>query len=236
MFYFFDKCAIIYGYCCGMNAKLTKVIIADDHGIVRRGVINIIRENWGTINILQAETFEQTLAHLQKPADLLILDINMPGGNNIAMVKIIKSIQAKTKILMFSSYHENIFALRYLQAGANGYLSKNSDELEIVKAIHAVMEGRKYLSQEMKDSLLDIFSINGEEQINPLALLSNRELEVGIHLAQGTGVLEISKLMNLQIGTVSTYKARTFEKIGVKNIVALAEKFKLYASFSNTVS
>jgi two-component system invasion response regulator UvrY len=219
-----------------MNAKLTKIIIADDHGIVRRGIINIIRENWGTVNILQAETFEQTLMHLRKPADLLILDINMPGGNNVAMINIIKNMQERMKILIFSSYHENIFALRYLQAGANGYLSKHSDELEIIKAIQAVLEGRKYISEEMKAGLPDVISVNGEEETNPLTLLSNRELEVGIHLAQGTGVLEISRLMNLQMGTVSTYKARTFEKLGVKNIVALADKFKLYASFSSIVS
>lgn len=219
-----------------MTTKLTKIIIADDHGIVRRGIINIILENWGSVNILQAETFEQVLFHLQKPADLLILDINMPGGNKVEMLDVVKSFQRKIKILMFSSYHERIFALRYIQAGADGYLNKNSDELEIVKAIHTVMEGRKYVSQVMKDSLLDMFATDHEQGANPLNLLSNRELEVGLHLSQGVGVLEISKIMNLQMGTISTYKVRTFEKLGVKSIVELAEKFKLYSSLSNTLS
>lgn len=219
-----------------MATKLTKIIIADDHGIVRRGIINIILENWGSVNILQAETFEQVLFHLQKPADLLILDINMPGGNKVEMLDVVKSFQRKIKILMFSSYHERIFALRYIQAGADGYLNKNSDELEIIKAIHTVMEGRKYVSQVMKDSLLDMFATDHEQGANPLNLLSNRELEVGLHLSQGVGVLEISKIMNLQMGTISTYKVRTFEKLGVKSIVELAEKFKLYSSLSNTIS
>lgn len=219
-----------------MTTKLTKIIIADDHGIVRRGIINIILENWGSVNILQAETFEQVLFHLQKPADLLILDINMPGGNKVEMLDVVKSFQPKIKILMFSSYHERIFALRYIQAGADGYLNKNSDELEIVKAIQTVMEGRKYVSQVMKDSLLDMFATDHEQRTNPLNLLSNRELEVGLHLSQGVGVLEISKIMNLQMGTISTYKVRTFEKLGVKSIVELAEKFKLYSSLSNTIS
>lgn len=198
--------------------------------------MNIILENWGTIDVLQAETFAQVLVHLQKPADLLILDINMPGGNKVEMLDVVKSFQPKIKILMFSSYHEQIFAMRYIQAGANGYLNKNSDEKEIVKAIQTVMEGRKYVSQTMKDSLLDLFATDNEQGSNPLNLLSNRELEVGIHLAQGVGVLEISKLMNLQMGTISTYKMRTFEKLGVKSIVELAEKFKLYSSLSDTLS
>src|SRR5688500_16916013 len=107
-----------------MITKLTTIIIADDHGIVRRGIINIILENWGNVNILQAETFEQVLFHLQKPADLLILDINMPGGNKIEMLDVVKSFQRRIKILMFYSYHEKIFALRYIQAGAAGYLNK----------------------------------------------------------------------------------------------------------------
>ncbi len=218
-----------------MNAKLTNAIIADDHGIVRRGVINIIRENWAAVNVLQAETFEQALFHLQKPVDLLILDINMPGGNKIAMLDIVKSMQPKIKILMFSSYDEKIFAMRYIQAGANGYVNKNSDEQDIIKAIQTVMEGRKYVSQEMKESLLETFS-NNEPGDNPLSLLSNRELEVALHLAQGLGVLEISKIMNLQMGTISTYKVRTFEKLGVKSTIELAEKFKLYSSFSNSVA
>lgn len=219
-----------------MTARPTKMIIADDHSIVRRGIMNIILENWGTIDVLQAETFAQVLVHLQKPADLLILDINMPGGNKVEMLDVVKSFQPKIKILMFSSYHEQIFAMRYIQAGANGYLNKNSDEKEIVKAIQTVMEGRKYVSQTMKDSLLDLFATDNEQGSNPLNLLSNRELEVGIHLAQGVGVLEISKLMNLQMGTISTYKMRTFEKLGVKSIVELAEKFKLYSSLSDTLS
>jgi DNA-binding NarL/FixJ family response regulator len=219
-----------------MASKLTKVIVADDHGIVRRGIINIIRENWGAINILQAETFEQALFHLHKPADLLILDINMPGGNKVGMLEIVKKLQHTIKILMFSSYDEQMFALRYIQAGANGYLNKNSDELDIVKAIQTVMDGRKYVSQEMKDSLLDLHFNNNEHGLNPLSVLSNRELEVALHLSKGMGVLEISKMMDLRMGTISTFKARTFEKLGVKSIVELAEKFKLYSSFSNSIS
>lgn len=94
-------------------------------------------------------------------------------------------------------------------------MNKNSDELEIIKAIQTVMEGRKYISQVMRDSLLDMFATDNQQETNPLSLLSNRELEVGLHLSQGVGVLEISKIMNLQMGTVSTYKIRTFEKLGV---------------------
>lgn len=214
-----------------MLPKLNKVIIADDHGIVRRGITNIIRENWGAVDVLQAETFEEALLYLQKPVDLLILDINMPGGNKVTMLDMVKNMQPTAKILMFSSYDEKIFARRYMQAGANGYLNKNSDEPDIIIAIQTVMEGRKYLSEQMKDNMLDSVLGNHEQSINPLGLLSDREMEVALYLSQGKGVLKIAMIMNLKMGTVSTYKVRTFEKLGVKSTVELAEKLKLYAAF-----
>jgi two-component system invasion response regulator UvrY len=212
-----------------MKTKLTNIIVADDHGIVRRGLVDIIQENWGLVNIQQASTFEQALFYLQGQMDLLILGINMPGGNSISMPNIVKSVQPNIKVLMFSSYDEKVFAPRYLKAGANGYLHKKADEREIINAIRTVMGGNKYISQQMKDCLVDLFFGNQDQVLNPLMLLSDREMEVGLHLAQGKGVLEISSLLKLKMGTISTYKARTFEKLGIKNTVELAEKFKLYA-------
>ncbi|MFC7526895.1 response regulator [Parapedobacter sp. GCM10030251] len=214
-----------------MTPKLNRVIIADDHGIVRRGISNIIRENWSAVDVLEARTLEEALHCLQKPVDLLILDINLPGGNNVAMLDMVKRMQHTTKILIFSSYDEKIFAPRYIQAGANGYLNKISEEPDIIMAIKTVMEGRKYVSEQMKDGLLDTFLGNNEKNQDPMDLLSEREMEVVLYLSQGKGVLEISMIMNLKMGTVSTYKVRAFEKLGVNNIVELAEKLKLYATY-----
>ncbi|MFC3197080.1 response regulator [Parapedobacter deserti] len=213
-----------------MKPKLSSVIIADDHGIVRRGVANIIQENWGAVDVYEAKTFEETLHYLRNPVDLLILDIKMPGGNNVAMLDMVKSRQPTTKILMFSSYDERIFAPRYMQAGADGYLNKISDDSDIISAIQTVIEGRKYVSERMKDGLLDSFFGNGEQSVNPLGLLSDREMEVALQLSQGKGVLEIALMMNLKMGTVSTYKVRTFEKLGVNNTMELVDKLKLYAA------
>ncbi|MFC7525541.1 response regulator [Parapedobacter sp. GCM10030251] len=215
-----------------MMSKLNTVIIADNYGIMRRGLIDIIRENWGHVNILEAKTFDQALLYLKKPVDLLILDINMPGCNRVTMLDMLK-IQSTTKIkiLMFSSDDGKIFALRYMQAGANGYLNKNSDEPEVILAIQTVMDGRRYVCKQMKDYMLNSFLANREQSTNPLYLLSAREMEVAHHLSQGKGVLEISVMLNLKMGTISTYKVRTFEKLGVRSTVELAEKLKLYAVF-----
>jgi two-component system invasion response regulator UvrY len=216
-----------------VTTNLTKVIIADAHGIIRRGVINIIKEKWTGVNVLQADTFEQALSYLQMQADLLILDIDIPGGNSLSMLDLLRTTKPKIKILIFSFYDEKIFAMRYIQAGANGYLNKNSHEQDLIKAIQTLMQGKRYISQELNDNLLDMFA-NNEKGKDPLLLLSNRELEVALYLAQGMRVLEISKKMNLQMGTISTYKIRTFEKLGVKSIVELVEKFKLYSLLSKS--
>jgi two-component system invasion response regulator UvrY len=216
-----------------VKSKLTKVIIADAHGIMRRGVTNIIKEKWVEVTVLQAETFEQALFHLEMQADLLILDIDIPGGNGLSTLDLLRITKPKIKILIFSFYDEKIFAMRYIQAGANGYLNKNSHEQDLIKAIQTVMQGKRYISQELNDNLLDMLA-NNEQGKDPLRLLSKRELEVALHLAQGMRVLEISKKLNLQMGTVSTYKIRTFEKLGVKSIVELAEKFKLHSLLSKS--
>lgn len=205
-----------------------KIIIADDHGVVRRGIANIINENWERTSFSFADSFDQAVVKLNESADLLILDINMPGGNKFTMVDEARRLQPNIKILIFSSYNESIYAGRYLQAGANGYLQKNSEEPEIVNAIGTVLAGKKYVSNQLKDSLVDAFEESYFHNKNPINSLSNRELEIGMLLVSGSGVLEISNKLNIQMGTVSTYKGRIFDKLRVKSVVELVGKFQLY--------
>ena len=152
--------------------------------------------------------------------------MNLPGGNNLKVIDQIKVAQPNAKILVFSSLNENIYAVPYLKAGASGYLTKNAEESEIVTAITTILAGSRYSSRNVKENMFN--SILGNDSNNPFTKLSGRELEVAELLTKGVGVLEISNKLNLQMGTVSTYKLRLFQKLKIKSIIELAEKMSIY--------
>ncbi|WP_443939332.1 response regulator [Pedobacter sp. MW01-1-1] len=209
------------------NTGITfKVLIADDHEIVRRGLKSLISDFWSGVEFLYASTFDAALTELEKAPNLVIVDVNLPGGNNLKVIDQIKSVQANAKILVFSSLNENIYAVPYLKAGASGYLTKNAEESEIVTAITTILAGSRYSSKNVKENMFN--SILGNDADNPFTKLSGRELEVAELLTKGVGVLEISNQLNLQMGTVSTYKLRLFQKLKIKSIIELAEKMSIY--------
>lgn len=210
---------------------MKKILIADDHSIVRLGASVIISDMMKNAVISQAETYEEVYSFLKKEHfDLLLLDINMPGGNNIHVIKDLLKIQDDLKILVFSSYDEHLYALRYIEAGACGYLNKNTAMSELNNAILSIQERGKYMSDLVKDLYVQSLLTNKSksEKGNPLHKLSNREMDVAKHLIDGLGILEVSNLLNLSSSTVSTYKSRIFEKLNVNNIPELIELFKLH--------
>lgn len=210
---------------------MKKILIADDHSIVRLGASFIIKELIPDATILQAETYDEVYAELKKDAvDLLLLDINMPGGNNIKMVKEILEIQPQVKILIFSSYEENLYALRYISAGASGYLHKNTAMSELKNAIQSITTRGRYMSETVKELYIQKLttsksSFDGKDQLRKL---SNREMDVAKHLIKGLGILDVANMMELSSSTVSTYKSRIFEKLNVSNLPELIELFKLH--------
>lgn len=205
------------------------VLIADDHTIVRLGVLLIVKSMFLNAQVVEAETLDQAITQLEsRPFDLLILDINIPGGNNLQMIDAIRLRQPGIKILMFSGYEEQLFALNYIQAGADGYLVKYSSEEEIKTALRMVMNNEKYISAAVKDQLLARLHQPRPVTENPLNSLSAREREVLNLLMKGSSIAKIADTLHLQVTTVSTYKTRIFEKMGADNIVALIEKVKLY--------
>jgi len=210
---------------------MTGILITDDHDIVRLGTSIVIKETIPDAVIHQAIDFKETLKLLhEKKFDMLLLDINMPGGNNIKMVQEVLKIQPDLKILVFSSYEENIYALRYLQAGASGYVHKNSSKEELKNAIKSVLKKGRYMSPEVSNLYLDRLTEGKSSQLNanPLNRLSNREMDVAKLLINGLSIAEVSKEMNLKSSTISTYKTRIFEKLQVDNLRDLIEKFRLY--------
>jgi DNA-binding NarL/FixJ family response regulator len=209
-----------------MNTTSKHILIADDHGVVRYGMMLFIKDLMPWAQVSQVGTFNEAIGHVNKSqVDLVILDINLPGGNNIKMVDSLKAVQPDIKVIIFSSYDEKIYAERYLRAGAKGYLNKETSNKEIKKAIQSVLSGGVYMSNTVKDLMLNRL-LNIEVGQNPLSVLSNREIEVAQLLVIGKGVTEIFTALNLQLSTVSTYKNRIFEKLDVSNVVQLIEKFK----------
>jgi DNA-binding NarL/FixJ family response regulator len=209
-----------------MNTNSKHILIADDHGVVRYGMMLFIKDLMPWAQVSQVGTFNEAIGHVNKSqVDLVILDINLPGGNNIKMVDSLKAVQPDIKVIIFSSYDEKVYAERYLRAGAKGYLNKETSNKEIKKAIQSVLSGGVYMSNTVKDLMLNRL-LNIEVGQNPLSVLSNREIEVAQLLVIGQGVTEISTALNLQLSTVSTYKNRIFEKLDVSNVVQLIEKFK----------
>ncbi|MBN9381719.1 MAG: response regulator transcription factor [Chitinophagaceae bacterium] len=209
---------------------MINILIADDHTVVRYGMTRIIQEILPEAITAEAENFSELLTVLDSRAfDLLVLDINMPGGNNLQMIDVIRLRQPQVRILIFSGYDEQIYALRCLQAGANGYLMKQSPGEDIRRALVTVLKKEKYSSLAVKQQLLDNMIEKRATQDNPLKTLTTREMEVLHKMVRGFTTANIAAHLNLQVSTVSTYKSRIFEKMGVTNIVELVEKWHLYS-------
>ena len=214
------------------SSNCYQFLVADDHSLLRQGVSLIIKELFLNATVFQAGNFKDTLRILRENiVDLLILDVNFPDGNSLKILTEIKIIQPDIKILMFSGFDENIYAMRYLNAGASGYLNKESSEEEMKKAINAMMLSGKYITSNVKERILD--SYISKKPINPLDLLSNREIEVARLLIKGYGNLEILETLNIKKTTVSTYKYRIFEKLQISNLPSLIELFQLYSEENN---
>ncbi len=207
------------------------IAIADDHSAVRLGMKYIVQE-WMPESIVHfAEDMPALLRLLSSEAmNMIVLDINIPGGNNFHMIKMIRDIQVNVKVLILSAYEEMLYALRYIDSGADGYLQKDSDEDNIKEALSTIYAGKKYLSSELKEHLLQSrLNHGGPLSRNPAANLTNRELEVSQLLIAGKGVGEIAKTLFIHTSTVGTYKNKIFEKLRVRNIKELIDAFHIHS-------
>jgi len=207
-----------------------RIILADDHAVVRHGVSLIIKELIPEAELFHIPDFPALLNLLQhQDAELVICDVNMPGSDSFHIIDAVRQIRDNIRILIFSAYSEELYATRYMQEGADGYLHKDADTNTIKGAIQAVLQEGKYISEAMRRKGLNRDGA-ADERANPLKALSNREMEVAVLLTQGLGLLEMSNSLNLHISTVSTYKSRVFEKLNISNIPELLTVFKNYAS------
>lgn len=209
---------------------MPNILVVDDQEVVRYGTSLILQKSLDDAHVSEASSFEETLGILSKqPFDLVILDIDMPGGNNHQMLDIIRLRHPQIKILIFSSYDEQIFGWRYLEAGADGFLSKKTGIEEIKNAAKCLLRDEKYLSPALKKTLLNNISSKKSMPSNPIQRLSSRENNIMQLLIKGASVAEIADKLSLQISTVSTYKKRIFDKLQVSNIIEMVDKVQLYS-------
>lgn len=196
-----------------------KIIIADDHFVVRLGTTLILESHYKNIQISYAESYTNLTDQLHtEQFDLVILDINMPESKYLSMISELKKIQPDLKILVFSVY-DNDIAIQYIIEGADGYINKLCDENNILEAVESIFETGTYYSPDIVKKLVS--SAKKEAPANPLESLSEREKEIFDLLIQGYGNIEISNELNLHLSTVSTYKTRIYKKLNIKNTVDL---------------
>ena len=205
-----------------------RILVADDHGIVRMGLIQAIKQLNPNAILSEVEDYESLYERAGKEMfDLAIIDVNMPNGTVQEAIEIIKIKQPKIKILIFSSQDEQLYAIRYLRMGADGFLHKLSSKEEIDKAIHAMVSKGKYISDDVKEAMI-FDSLNNQRKSSPIESLSNRELQVANKLCEGIPLKEVSDQLHLHTSTISTYKNRVFEKLNINSIPELIEILRMY--------
>lgn len=210
---------------------MKQILLVEDHAIVRLATRFLILDLLSPVIVHEAGFFSETLTQLRKyPVDLVVLDINIPDGEGFSMIPRIREIQPKVLILIFSSLEEEIYALHYVKAGANGFLSKNASQDEIKRAISSMLEAGNYISSAVQQQLLRNTLDNKPNGENPLEYLSQRELEVMDMLIEGFWTKEIAIKLGLTESSVSTYKARIFEKLKVSTLIEMFKKVQFYKS------
>ena len=195
---------------------MIKILIADDHRIVREGLKQILAETSDMVVADEASNTQEVLKKVwDNEYDVLLLDISMPGRSGLDILKQLKSDRPKLSVLVLSMYSEEQYALRALKAGASGYMTKESAADELIEAIRKVSTGRKYISPSVAERLA--FSLESGDERPPQETLSDREFQVMCMIASGKTIKAIADDLSLSIKTVSTYRARILEKMRMKN-------------------
>jgi two-component system invasion response regulator UvrY len=194
---------------------MIRVLIADDHAIVRKGLKQLLLEEYPTAFIGEAGNTEELVKKIiSETWDLVICDLNMPGRSGLDALKQIKQTSPQLPVLIMSMYPAEQYALRVLKAGASGYLSKDSIHDELIKAVQAVLRGRKFITPSIAEQLVEVF--DSETDHPPHELLSDREFDVLKLLASGKSVSQIASQLSLGNTTVSTYRSRILEKMNMR--------------------
>ena len=195
---------------------MIRVAICDDHQIVRAGFKQLLSDISDIEVVAEAANGKEALEIARgKACDVLLLDIGMPDHNGVDTLRTIKQGQPELPILILSGYPAQQYAVNLLKMGANGYLSKECEIEELIKAIRAVATGRRYVSAEVGEILAQGFDHDASAAIH--TELSDREFQVFLRLAKGEAVSDIAVKLSLSVKTISTYRSRVMEKMGLQS-------------------
>ena len=196
---------------------MLKIVVADDQPLIRKGLKQILTESIYVKRVDEADNGAVLLDLLRKETyDVVVLDISMPGRDGLDLLKDIKVLHPEMPVLMLSIQPEEQYAMRAFRAGASGCLNKSSAPEELIEAIRQVSSGHTYISRAAGAVLIEDVRGGGAEEL-PHQTLSDREYQVFLLLASGTTIGEISRRLSLSVKTVSTYRMRLLEKMGMKN-------------------
>ena len=195
---------------------MLRILIADDHSVVRKGLRQILIEGFPGATIEEVADAEDMIKKImQSDWDVVISDLSMPGRSGLEALQQIKQINSKIPVLILSIHPEEQYALRVLKAGASGYLNKDMAPEELVNAVQRVMLGKKYITASIAEKLASVLDQDSDKA--PHEYLSDREFMVLKLLAAGKSVSEIAESLFLSVTTVSTYRARIMAKMNMKN-------------------
>lgn len=200
---------------------MIQVAIVDDHQIVRTGFRELLSEDASIQISFESANGDDALAQLRaKPCDVLLLDISLPGKSGVDVLRSVRQRYPELKVLILSGFPEESYALAMIRNGANGYLCKDCEADDLLRAIRVVSQGRRYVSERTAELLAD--EMSGERSVVLHEGLSDRELQVFLRLARGESVSDIARELNLSVKTISTYRSRVTEKLKVGSNAELA--------------
>lgn len=200
---------------------MLRVAIVDDHEIVRAGFREMLAQELGIAIAFEAASGEEALDRLRdNDCEVLLLDLALPGQSGVDVLRTLRQRHSGLHVLVLTGYPEERYALPMIRNGADGYLCKECGRDELLKAVHVVAQGRRYLSPHLAELLAE--EVTGDKPAPPHQQLSERELQVFLRLARGQSVSEIGKDLHLSVKTVSTYRSRLLEKLGISSNAELA--------------
>lgn len=200
---------------------MKKILITDDHPAIRDGIKLILSNQFSEVEFGEASNSSEVFKKLkEKKWDIIILDMDMPGRNGLEVLKQIKDEELKIPVLMFSMHPEEQIAMRAFRAGASGYLSKDSTGPELAKAIEVILSGKKYITPTVAEQLA--MQLENPNNKAPHELLSDREYQILLLIANGKTASQIADELSLSLSTIGTYRSRIIEKTGIKTNAELA--------------
>jgi two-component system invasion response regulator UvrY len=195
---------------------MLRILIADDHAVVRKGLKQILLEEYPSAIVEEVNDGEGVIKKsVSNEWDIIISDLSMPGKSGLDILKQVKQNLPNLPVLILSIHPEEQYAIRVLKAGAAGYLRKDAATEELVEAVQRVLQGRKYISPSIAEKIAEYLGHDSSDKA-PYELLSNREFDVFTRLASGKTVSEIADQLSLSATTVSTYRSRILEKMNMR--------------------